>query len=137
MKYEKSCGAVVYIKDENKIKYLIIRHKNGGHWGFPKGHIESGESEEAAATREILEETGLEVKLIGDFKSKTLYSPYENVMKEVIFFLANSLTKNIQIQEQEILDYNWGDVENILDLLTYEDDKRVLNEANDYILESN
>ena len=44
MKFEKSCGSVVFFED----KVLIVKH-NEGHWDFPKGHIEDGESEEECA----------------------------------------------------------------------------------------
>ena len=44
MRYEKSCGAVVFTKVNNCIKYLLIQNLNG-IYGFPKGHVEDGESE--------------------------------------------------------------------------------------------
>ena len=37
---EKSCGCV--IMENNKV--LLIQHRIG-HWGFPKGHVEAGETE--------------------------------------------------------------------------------------------
>ena len=46
MKKEKSCGAVVCRKGENGLEILLIQHKNGGHWAFPKGHVEKKETEE-------------------------------------------------------------------------------------------
>ena len=56
MKYEKSCGAIIFDKD----KILVIQQKEG-HWGFPKGHVEEGETEVETAIREIKEETNLDV----------------------------------------------------------------------------
>ena len=64
MKMEKSCGAVVSRMTENGREILLIRHMNGGHWAFPKGHVEKDETEEQTARREILEETGL-IAMIG------------------------------------------------------------------------
>ena len=49
MKKEKSCGAVVYRETGEQIEILLIRHKNGGHWAFPKGHVEKKETEEDTA----------------------------------------------------------------------------------------
>lgn len=37
----------------------MVRHKNSSMWLFPKGHHEADETDEAAARREIYEETGL------------------------------------------------------------------------------
>ena len=48
LKKEKSCGAVVYRKGETGMEVLLIKHKNGGHWAFPKGHVEKKETESAA-----------------------------------------------------------------------------------------
>ena len=41
---EKSCGAIVYKKENEKIKFLLV-HQSNGHYSFPKGHMESGENE--------------------------------------------------------------------------------------------
>ncbi len=39
--------------------YQVCLVSDGRHWGFPKGHVEPGETPEAAAMREISEETGI------------------------------------------------------------------------------
>ena len=48
MKYEKSCGAVVFTKINNEIRYVLVQQSEGFH-GFPKGHMEDGETEEQTA----------------------------------------------------------------------------------------
>ncbi|MBM3908238.1 MAG: NUDIX hydrolase [Gemmatimonadetes bacterium] len=55
---EISAGGVVFRRDANGPRFLLIRdsYKN---WGFPKGHIEAAETPDAAAVREVREETGL------------------------------------------------------------------------------
>ena len=52
MDFEKSCGAVIYRKIDENLEFLSISHRNDGHWGFPKGHVEKNESEEETAIRE-------------------------------------------------------------------------------------
>ena len=52
MKYEKSCGAVVFRKDDCW-NILLIRHVKGRHVSFPKGHVEPGETESRTAEREV------------------------------------------------------------------------------------
>ena len=61
LKYEKSCGALVFRQDPKtgRMYILMIRHKHGGHRSFPKGHVEAGETEHQTAIREVEEETGL------------------------------------------------------------------------------
>ena len=55
---ETSAGGIVFRIDRGQPVFLLIRdsYKN---WGFPKGHLEDGEEPEAAAIREVEEETGL------------------------------------------------------------------------------
>src|SRR3954452_19930336 len=55
---ETSAGGVVFRVDDGQPLYLLIRDSYQ-NWGFPKGHLERGELPEAAALREVEEETGL------------------------------------------------------------------------------
>jgi len=55
---EVSAGGVVYRMDGGRPLFLLIRDSYR-NWGFPKGHLEKGELPEAAALREVSEETGL------------------------------------------------------------------------------
>jgi 8-oxo-dGTP pyrophosphatase MutT (NUDIX family) len=70
---EKSCGAVVFTRVNNKIKYLLIRSLTGTY-GFPKGHVEAGETEEQTALREVFEEVGVKIDLLRGFKTVVEYS---------------------------------------------------------------
>lgn len=88
MKKEISCGAVIARQTENGREILLIRHVNGGHWAFPKGHMEGNETESETALREIREETGLTVTLDTCFRAVVTYSPKPDVMKDVIYFAA-------------------------------------------------
>ncbi len=65
-------GGLVFRRREGEIHYLIVRAKpDPSHWVIPKGHIESGESPEAAAVREIWEETGVQAKIIASLGTST------------------------------------------------------------------
>lgn len=125
MRFEKSCGGIIYYNKEGKKEYLLIKHLNGEHWSFPKGHMEKGETAIQTAKREILEETGLDVLINEDIFASTLYFPKKDVIKHVVFFLAESNSKIITIQESEVLSYKWVSEEEVLDALTYENDKQL------------
>ena len=56
---EHSAGGVLFRRTAAGILYLVIRDSYR-NWGFPKGHVEEGESEVEAARREVREETGLD-----------------------------------------------------------------------------
>ncbi|WP_026882901.1 bis(5'-nucleosyl)-tetraphosphatase [Clostridium akagii] len=134
MRYEKSCGAVVY-KIENGIQlYLSIKSKRDGHWGFAKGHVEQGETELETATREVLEETNIKVNILEGFRVTKEYAPNENIHKMVVFFIGNSENYTVKIQEEEVEDFKISTYKDIYQLLTYESDKDVLKKANEYLL---
>ena len=58
MRYEKSCGAIVYRIIDNEIHYLILQSlEPDSYWGFAKGHTEPSETEEETCIREVFEET--------------------------------------------------------------------------------
>ncbi len=75
MKREKSCGAVLVRRAVSGWETLLIRHANGGHWAFPKGHVEPGETEAQTALREIREETAIAASLWPGFRTVTPIPP--------------------------------------------------------------
>lgn len=56
---EVSAGGIVFRRSPEGLRVLLIRDSYQ-NWGFPKGHLEAGESPDVAAVREVGEETGLE-----------------------------------------------------------------------------
>ena len=102
MKKEKSCGAIVYRIDNGNVLVLMVKHVNGGHWSFPKGHVEQNETEAQTAKREIKEETGIDVEIDTRFKEKVTYSPKKDVLKDVIFFAAKTEKEDFIRQQEEI-----------------------------------
>lgn len=129
---EKSCGAIVHRTGKNGREYLLIRH-NGGHWSFPKGHVEENESEEQTAYREILEETGLMTAIDSSFRKIVTYSPKNGVMKDVIFFLAHPTGGKEHAQEEEIAQLGWFSYQDSLDTITFTTDAEVLTLAEDFL----
>ncbi|MEM0243343.1 MAG: NUDIX domain-containing protein [Candidatus Aenigmatarchaeota archaeon] len=137
MKIKTSCGAIVFYKDNEKIEFLLLKYPN--YWGFPKGEKEEKESEIEAARREIKEETNLDVEFIPGFIREYEYSYWLNkrlVKKKAIFFLARAKTKNVKIS-WEHKDFKWLNLEDALKLLTYEEDKKNLREAYEFIKKCN
>lgn len=136
MTFEKSCGAVVIRKKDNKIDTLLIQML-GGHWSFPKGHVENNETEIETALREIKEETNLDVVVDTRFREITTYSPKPEVLKDVIYFIAISKGDNYTIQETELKAAKWVDIYEAVSNVTYEDDKKILKKAIKYIENNN
>lgn len=114
---EKSCGCVVVNDD----RVLLIR-QNDNSIGFPKGHMEIGETEIETAIRETREETGLDVNIISTKKYKIKYYVDEIILKEVTYFLAKPVNPNskIIVQKSELIDVNWFLKDDVGNFLTYE-----------------
>ena len=129
MSYEKSCGAVVFRKYHGNIELLLIKHVVGGHWSFPKGHVEPGETEEQTALREIKEETGIDVELNTSFREVVSYSPKRDTTKDVIYFLGKAKTFQYTPQEEEIAQIKWVEINLAHSFLTYDNDKQLANKA--------
>ena len=129
MKEEKSCGVVILCGDE----YLTLQH-GAGHWDFPKGHVEQGETELETAKREVLEETGIKIRIFDGFKEQTTYYPKEGVLKTVIWFVGFTESKKVKPGEGEILDYKWLKYEDALKQLTFKNAKELLRKANEFLL---
>lgn len=129
MKKEKSCGAIVFYLKENKEQILLIKHSNSGHWSFPKGHVEAGETEVETARREILEETGVTANIDTRFREVVTYSPKKDVLKDVIYFFATAENYETQKQEEEVSEVIWVDADKVLDCVSYKNDKLLVSKA--------
>ena len=133
MKYEKSCGAVVFTRVDGEIKYVLAQAL-GGHYGFPKGHVEPGETEEETALREVYEEVHLRPALIGGFRVVSEYDiPHIDVHKQVVFFLGEYRDQEIIPQKEELQCSLLLPFREALETLTYEDNRRILAQAHEFL----
>ena len=119
------------------IEILLIKHINSGHWSFPKGHVEGDETELETARREIKEETGLDVILDQTFRETVSYSPRRDTQKVVVYFLALARNYDYVPQEEEIAEIRWVDIVRASHMLTYENDKTIVNKARAAIKQNN
>ncbi len=136
MRYEKSCGAVVYTVRQGVRLYLVERTPSG-KTVLPKGHMEPGESETETALREIKEETNLDVSLEGDFRETAVYSPKPGVEKTVVYFLAQPCSWEQRCQPGEVEKLEWLPYEEAEPSITYPQVRRVLRLAEARLRERN
>ena len=136
---EVSAGIIIVRCGTDGHKYLLLQHANGSHWSFSKGHLEKGETEKDAAQRELSEETNLRVeKLIPDFKGKVSYSYCRNgtkIAKVVVYFLGFVSPQARVELSSEHYDYRWLDYRDARDLLTYKNDRQLLDRAEEKLVD--
>lgn len=130
-----SFGVIPFKKEGNNFLFLLIRHwhKHGGHWAFPKGHREQGESDIETALRELEEEIGIkEVKIIEGpnfFERYSFEQDSARYDKEVKYFLGEVLSGNPTPRIGEIEDFVWLPYNEATKKITFVEGKKMLEEA--------
>lgn len=133
---ETSAGGVVYRVHDGRPVYLLIRdsYKN---WGFPKGHIERGELPEAAALREVSEETGLEdLEVRGEIDTIDWYFRFRGrlIHKVCHFYLMETAAIRTCPQRAEgITACKWVSFEDADSRISYGNARDILRLANEHV----
>jgi bis(5'-nucleosidyl)-tetraphosphatase len=127
---EKSCGAVVFLKN-SEVNYLLLRY-GAGHWDFVKGNVEPNESEKDTVIRELGEETGIvDAQFIEGFREKIEYfyrRQGATIHKEVIFFLIETHTEKVKLSYEHV-GYTWLNYQSAMEKLTFKNAKDVLQKV--------
>jgi len=136
MKRDFSYGVIPIFRKGNKNKFLIILHSMG-HWGFPKGHKKKDESDIEAAKRELSEETGIqEVEVDESMKFLENYTYMQNdilLNKTVTFFPGSVKNLIVEVDQKEVVDFKWVGLEEALEILSFDNQKRLLNEVANWL----
>jgi len=134
MKWEKSCGAIVYTKRNGPYLYVIVQEQ-GGAYSFPKGHMEGDETEMETARREVFEETGLNPEFQEGFRETDEYDLKEKpgTKKRVTYFLAESGDEPMTAREGEIRRIQLLPYEQALALFEHETQRRILTAAHEFL----
>lgn len=125
LKKEKSCGCIIV----NNKKVLLIYEKNRNFWGFPKGHMEAGETEIDTAKREVKEEVGMEVDIDTSKRYELNYIIDNEIDKTSVFYLATTENSKITKQQSEVELAKWCSFEETLDMLTFDDWKEMFKKV--------
>ena len=129
-----SAGGVVIRNDPNRqILLTIFTHIKG--LGFPKGHVESNETIEDAAIREVTEETGITklkiIKKLGVIKRKSTEIDGTPVLKDIHMYLME--TNNPDFHQPAEEKYDWFDINDAIAKMAIEEDKEFLIKIKDEI----
>ncbi|HTL27864.1 MAG TPA: bis(5'-nucleosyl)-tetraphosphatase [Tepidisphaeraceae bacterium] len=134
-KSERSAGFIVFRRDDTGRRfYLLLDY--GRFWDYPKGHVEKGEDDLAAALRELDEETGLrDVAVIDGFSRELKYFFRKGktlIRKTVAFFLAESPTDKVKVSHEHS-GHEWLPADEAIARVTYPSSRRVLEEAEAFL----
>lgn len=133
---DEAFGVVPILHRDNTYEFLLIQH-NAGHWGFPKGHADPGESAVQAACREFSEETGIaDYHLLAEvsFSEQYTFSRRGQLFeKTVIYYPAFVQSTSVSYQQDEIQNYAWVSYDQAIDLLSFSGAKQVLTRVHQYL----
>lgn len=132
MTHEYAAGAILFTTVNGTIVYILVEESDG-HIGFPKGHLEVGETDEICALREIWEETGIKATLIDGFKEPVAYPKANDIMKHVTYFIATYFDQTPVHKVDEVNVIYVLPYEAALKKLTYDNAKRWLEKANTFV----
>ncbi len=138
---DRSYGIIPIYHEGNKLEFLLTQHHHG-HWAFPKGHAEDGETPLAAAQREFEEETGISSYRLFQpevtFEEHYVFQRADGMVeKTVVFYPAWVRDQRVEPQEEEVQAYGWFNYRDARDKLTFPAGKKVLREFKKYLDSSN
>ena len=133
-KVDFAAGGIVLVDKKvllvkNRLRSEYKKHYNSGFWGFPKGHLEEGETPIKAAEREVFEETGFEVACVGEkpiAESRYTIEYGETIEKTVWFYEMRVVNEFKKEPDHEIEEIALVSKKQALRLLTYEEDRKIL-----------
>jgi ADP-ribose pyrophosphatase YjhB (NUDIX family) len=139
----ESYGGVVLRTTEARSEVVLIRTKNlkgKDAWSLPKGGREEGEMPEAAALREVREETGIDAEIVEPLEDITYWFiwPPEQVRyrKTVHLYLMRAVGGDTSMHDDEVEEARFVPLDEAERMVTYRTDRKVLRTALDRVRDS-
>ena len=133
---DEAFGIIPIFATEADILFLLIQHQ-AGHWAFPKGHANPGESPVETAKREFEEETGIsDFQILESPSFAEHYSFFKQgkpIEKTVVYFLGFVNSMEVVLQEEEIQNHAWASFEEGFKLITFDENRRMFGEVKAYL----
>jgi 8-oxo-dGTP diphosphatase len=136
IRHQLSAGGVV-VRSGDVVELCLIRPTGRNVWALPKGWVESGETHEMAALREIREETGIDGQIGADLDSIEYWffsrEDQVRIHKVVHFFLVRFVSGDTSQHDHEVAEAAWFAVDSALDRMTYPNERQLVRKAMDLL----
>jgi 8-oxo-dGTP pyrophosphatase MutT (NUDIX family) len=125
-----SGGAVIAIRD-GKPHVALIATRGRTRWGLPKGAVSEGETSEAAALREVREETGIEARIVKRLDTIEYFFRVGDTLihKSVDFYLMQYVAGELEPQLSEVDDVEWVELSAALRRASFDSERKLLEMA--------
>jgi 8-oxo-dGTP pyrophosphatase MutT (NUDIX family) len=131
------CFGIVPIFGKEANSLFLLIHHQAGHWAFPKGHANPGESPAETARREFAEETGISDFEMLDEPSFTEHYSFvkdgEQIEKTVTYFLGFVNSMEVVLQVEEVQNSAWVAAEEAVKLITFDANRQMFGEIKAFL----
>ncbi|HKR63050.1 MAG TPA: NUDIX hydrolase [Thermoanaerobaculia bacterium] len=128
---EHSSGGAVIAVREGKPHVALIATRGRTRWGLPKGAVSQGETSEAAALREVREETGIEARIVRPLDTIEYFFRVGDTLihKRVDFYLMDYVAGELEPQLSEVDDVEWVELTSALQRASFDSERKLLEMA--------
>ena len=130
-----SAGGVVFRRRGARVEVALISVGGERRWQLPKGIVDAGETAEAAALREVREETGLSAEIVAPLEAIEYWyfskgtAPRVRFHKLVHFFLMRYESGDVSDHDAEVNEARWVEIADAARLLTFKSERKVVERA--------
>ncbi len=130
-----SAGGVVFRRRGSLVEVALISVGDESRWQLPKGIVDAGETLEAAALREVREETGLSAEIVAPLEVIDYWyfskgaEPRVRFHKQVHFFLMRYESGDVSEHDAEVNEARWVEIAEAARALTFKSEKKVVEQA--------
>ena len=128
---EHSSGGAVFAIRDGQPHVLLIATRGRTRWGLPKGAVTDGETSEAAALREVREETGIEARIVRPLDTLEYFFRAGDtlIQKRVDFYLMEYVAGELEPQLSEVDDVQWFELSASLQRASFDSERKLLEMA--------
>jgi 8-oxo-dGTP pyrophosphatase MutT (NUDIX family) len=128
---QHSAGGVVVKRAGTRVQVLLIKPRGRDRWQLPKGNIDTGESPDESAVREVREEGGVDAEILSPLEPVTFFYQMggQKFVKTVEFYLMLFRSGSPADHDDEVDDARWFPAEQAVETITFNSERKVIEEA--------